>query len=91
VDRIVDFLLAEVNRRSRVDLSGNQIVRLRLGEAAQKAKVELLSATSTNVCVQYLEMGKDGPIHLDTTLTRAQLQAITGDAGVESLCVGRSC
>ena len=83
VDLVVDFLLAEVEKRSGVNLSTNQVVRLRLREAAENAKKGLSSAMSARISVKYLEIGEDGPIHLDTTLTRAQLREIAGDDGVE--------
>jgi len=78
VDLIVDFLLAQVKRRHRVDLSENQIVHLRLREAAEKAKAELSSAPTAPLRVLFLEMGIDGPIHLSTTLTAAKFHKITG-------------
>ena len=83
MDLIVDFLLAKVKKRFGVDLSTNQIVRLRLREAAEKAKKKLSSALFAPISVKYLEMGEDGPIHLDTMLTRAQFREIIGDDGVE--------
>ncbi|MCL2466677.1 MAG: Hsp70 family protein [Micrococcales bacterium] len=78
VDLIVDFLLTRVKRRHHVDLSANQIVHLRLREAAEKAKSELSSAPIACIRVPLLEMGTDGPIHLDTTLTETEFRQITG-------------
>ncbi|MCL2849475.1 MAG: Hsp70 family protein [Micrococcales bacterium] len=78
MDLIVDFLLARVKRRHRVDLSANQTVRGRLRDAAEQAQHELLSAAVAHVRVPFLELGGDGPINLDTTLTQAELEQITG-------------
>ena len=61
-----------------MDLSGDEVARLRLREAAEKAKAELASSASVRIHVTYLATSQDGPVHLDTRLTRAQLQAIVG-------------
>ncbi|CAM5785362.1 molecular chaperone DnaK [Cellulomonas persica] len=78
-NRIVDFLVAEVKNSSGVDLSKDKIALQRLREAAEQAKKELSSATSTNISLQYLSMSENGPIHLDTKLTRAKFQEMTKD------------
>jgi len=78
-NRIVDFLVAEVKNSSGVDLSKDKIALQRLREAAEQAKKELSSATSTNISLQYLSMSENGPIHLDTKLTRAKFQEMTQD------------
>ena len=78
-NRIVDFLVTEVKNSSGVDLSKDKIALQRLREAAEQAKKELSSATSTNISLQYLSMSENGPIHLDTKLTRAQFQQMTQD------------
>ena len=78
-NRIVDFLVTEVKNSSGVDLSKDKIALQRLREAAEQAKKELSSATSTNISLQYLSMSENGPIHLDTKLTRAKFQEMTKD------------
>ena len=78
-NRIVEWLVAEVKNSSGVDLSKDKIALQRLREAAEQAKKELSSATSTNISLQYLSMSENGPIHLDTKLTRAQFQQMTQD------------
>ena len=78
-NRIVEFLVTEVKNTSGVDLSKDKIALQRLREAAEQAKKELSSATSTNISLQYLSMSENGPIHLDTKLTRAQFQQMTQD------------
>ncbi len=78
-NRIVDFLVTEVKNSSGVDLSKDKIALQRLREAAEQAKKELSSATSTNISLQYLSTSENGPIHLDTKLTRAKFQEMTKD------------
>ncbi|QCB94731.1 molecular chaperone DnaK [Cellulomonas shaoxiangyii] len=74
---IVQHLINEVKNTTGVDLSKDKIALQRLREAAEQAKKELSSATSTNISMQYLSMSENGPIHLDTKLTRAQFQQLT--------------
>ncbi len=76
---IVEWLIGEVKKSDGVDLSKDKIALQRLREAAEQAKKELSSATSTNINMQYLSMTENGPIHLDTRLTRAQFEQMTAD------------
>ncbi|MDR0483145.1 MAG: molecular chaperone DnaK [Cellulomonadaceae bacterium] len=78
-NRIVEFLIKQVKNASGVDLSKDKIALQRLREAAEQAKKELSTATSTNISMQYLSMSENGPIHLDEKLTRAQFQQMTQD------------
>ncbi|RXR25267.1 molecular chaperone DnaK [Oerskovia turbata] len=78
-NRIVEHLIQQVKNSSGVDLSKDKIALQRLREAAEQAKKELSSATSTNISMQYLSMSENGPIHLDEKLTRAQFQQMTQD------------
>lgn len=78
-NRIVDWLVGQVKNSTGVDLSKDKIAVQRLREAAEQAKKELSSATSTNISLQYLSMSENGPIHLDEKLTRAQFQQMTAD------------
>ncbi len=78
-ERIVQHLLTTVKNTSGVDLSKDKIAMQRLRDAAEQAKKELSSATSTNISLQYLSMSENGPIHLDETLTRAQFEQMTKD------------
>ncbi len=77
--RIVEHLIKQVKNTSGVDLSKDKIALQRLREAAEQAKKELSSATSTNISMQYLSMSENGPVHLDEKLTRAQFQQMTQD------------
>ena len=77
--RIVDWLIDQVKAKTGADLSKDAVALQRLKEAAEQAKKELSSATSTNISLQYLSMTADGPIHLDETLTRAKFEELTSD------------
>ena len=77
--RIVDWLVKQVKNKNGVDLSKDKIAMQRLKDAAEQAKKELSSATSTNINLQYLSMSESGPIHLDEKLTRSNFQEMTAD------------
>ena len=78
--KIIDWLVAEVKNKYGVDLSKDKIALQRLKEAAEQAKKELSSSTSTSISMQYLAMTPDGtPVHLDETLTRAHFEETTSD------------
>ncbi|GAA4284475.1 molecular chaperone DnaK [Brevibacterium daeguense] len=77
--RIVDWLVQEIKSGYGVDLSKDSTAMQRLKEAAEQAKKELSSATSTNISLQYLSMSENGPIHLDQSLTRAKFEEMTKD------------
>mgnify|MGYP001739778364 FL=1 len=77
--RVVNWLIDQVKVKTGADLSKDAVALQRLKEAAEQAKKELSSATSTNISLQYLSMTADGPIHLDETLTRAKFEELTAD------------
>ena len=78
--KIIDWLVGEVKNKYGVDLSKDKIALQRLKEAAEQAKKELSSSTSTSISMQYLAMTPDGtPVHLDETLTRAHFEEMTSD------------
>ena len=77
--RVVEWLLAQVKANTGADLSKDKIALQRLQEAAEQAKKELSSATSTNISLQYLSVTPEGPIHLDEKLTRAKFEELTHD------------
>ncbi len=76
--RVVNYLLNQLKVKG-IDLSKDKIALQRLREAAEQAKKELSSSTSTNVSLQYLSVTPDGPVHLDEQLTRAKFQDLTKD------------
>ncbi|MDO5618605.1 molecular chaperone DnaK [Kocuria sp.] len=77
--RIVDWLLSQVKSKTGADLSKDKIALQRLKEAAEQAKKELSSASSTNISLQYLSVTPEGPVHLDETLSRAKFEDLTSD------------
>ncbi|WP_313357162.1 molecular chaperone DnaK [Microbacterium sp.] len=78
-DRIVKHLLTTVKNNTGVDLSNDKIAMQRLRDAAEQAKKELSTATSTNISLQYLSMSENGPIHLDESISRTQFEQMTSD------------
>jgi molecular chaperone DnaK len=77
--RVVDHLVTTVRTNTGVDLAKDKIAMQRLREAAEQAKKELSSATTTTISLQYLSMTENGPVHLDEKLTRAQFEQMTSD------------
>ncbi|WP_338748887.1 molecular chaperone DnaK [Janibacter alittae] len=78
-ERIVDHLLTQVKNNTGVDLANDKIAMQRLRDAAEQAKKELSSASTTSINLQYLSMGDNGPIHLDESLSRANFEKMTKD------------
>ncbi|MFL0459529.1 molecular chaperone DnaK [Kytococcus sedentarius] len=76
-DAVVQHLLTSVKNTTGVDLSNDKIAMQRLRDAAEQAKKELSSSTSTSINLQYLSMGENGPIHLDESLSRTQFEQMT--------------
>ncbi|MGY1643982.1 molecular chaperone DnaK [Geodermatophilus sp. SYSU D00703] len=78
-ERIVKHLVQTFNASNGIDLSKDKLAMQRLREAAEKAKIELSGAQSTNVNLPYITAGAEGPLHLDVTMTRAEFQRMTQD------------
>ena len=74
---IVNYLLAEFKKETKVDISKDIAAMQRVREAAEKAKIELSGVSSTNVNLPYLTVGRDGPVHMDISLTRAKFNQLT--------------
>ena len=74
--RIIDFIIAEFKKEQGVDLSKDVLALQRLKEAAEKAKIELSSATSTDVNLPYITADASGPKHLSVKITRSKLESI---------------
>src|SRR6186713_3529179 len=70
--RVVEHLIKEVKNAEGVDLAKDKAAVQRLREAAEQAKKELSTAQQTTISLQYVSVGENGPVHLDTKLTRAQ-------------------
>ncbi|MEO7348733.1 MAG: molecular chaperone DnaK [Terrimesophilobacter sp.] len=77
--RIVDHLIKKFKETTGVDVSNDKIAKQRLKEAAEQAKKELSSSTSTSIQLPYLSLTENGPANLDETLTRAQFEQMTSD------------
>ncbi len=77
--RVIDWLLAEFKRDQGIDLSKDPQAMQRLKEAAEKAKIELSTATTTEINLPYITADASGPKHLVMTLTRAKLESLVAD------------
>jgi molecular chaperone DnaK len=77
--KLVDHMAAEFKNTSGVDVSSDKIALQRLKEAAEQAKKELSSSTSTQVQLPYLSLTESGPANLDMTISRAQFESMTND------------
>lgn len=74
---LIDYLVDEFKKEQNVNLKGDPLAMQRLKEAAEKAKIELSSATSTEVNLPYITADATGPKHLVVTISRAKLEALT--------------
>ena len=77
--RVVDWLVKQFKNKNGTDLSQDKIARQRLQEAAEKAKIELSSASETHINLPYITLGESGPLHLEEKLTRSEFQRLTSD------------
>ena len=76
---IVDYLLSEFKKESGIDLKSDKLALQRLKEAAEKAKIELSSATQTEINLPFVTADKTGPKHINLKMTRAKLEALVED------------
>ena len=77
--KVMDWMVSEFKRDNGIDLSKDKMSAQRLIEAAEKAKIELSSMTSTNINLPFITADASGPKHLDLTLTRAKFDDLTRD------------
>ncbi len=77
--KVMDYLVSEFQKSDGIDLSKDKMAAQRLKEAAEKAKKELSSATTTNINLPFITANQEGPKHLDITLTRAKFDELTAD------------
>ncbi|NLK16969.1 MAG: molecular chaperone DnaK [Clostridiales bacterium] len=77
--RIIDHLVSEFRAQAGIDLSKDKMAMQRLKEAAEKAKIELSTLTSTTINLPFITMDASGPKHLDTQLSRQKFNALTED------------
>ena len=76
---LTQYMLSEFKRTEGIDLSGDKMAMQRLREAAEKAKKELSSATTTNINLPFITATSEGPKHFDMNLTRAKFDELTHD------------
>ncbi len=76
---IVDYLLSEFKKENGIDLKSDKLALQRLKEAAEKAKIELSSATQTEINLPFVTADKTGPKHINLKMTRAKLEALVED------------
>ena len=77
--RICDHLLREFQQQEGVNLAKDPVALKRVKEEAEKAKIALSSATVTNINLPYISANRNGPVHMDITLTRAKFEELTQD------------
>ncbi len=77
--RVLKYLIDEFKSQTGIDLSGDKLALQRLKEAAEKAKIELSSKTSTDINLPFLTADASGPKHFNITLTRAKLESLVSD------------
>jgi len=78
-DKIIDHLVDSFKSDNGIDLSQDKMALQRLKEAAEKAKIELSSVSSTQISLPFISAGDAGPLHLEETLTRAKFNELTQD------------
>ena len=74
---IIDWLVANFKSENGIDLSSDKMAMQRLKDAAEKAKKDLSSASQAQISLPFITAGANGPLHLETTLTRAQFNQLT--------------
>ncbi|NLY39268.1 MAG: molecular chaperone DnaK [Firmicutes bacterium] len=77
--RLIDYIADEFKKEHGIDLRNDRMALQRLKEAAEKAKIELSSVTSTSVNLPFITATQEGPKHLDMNLTRAKFEELTAD------------
>jgi molecular chaperone DnaK len=88
---IVDWMVAEFKREQGIDLAADRMALQRLYEAAEKAKIELSSAQSTQINLPFVTATPEGPKHLDMQLTRAKLNDLTADLLARTVAPTKQC
>lgn len=78
-NKIIDWLVAQFKDANGIDLSQDKMAMQRLKDAAEKAKKDLSGVSSTQISLPFITAGDAGPLHLETTLSRAKFDEITAD------------
>ncbi len=77
--RIIDYLVENFKKENGIDLSKDKMAMQRLKDAAEKAKKDLSGVTTTQISLPFISQGEEGPLHLETTLTRAKFEDLIRD------------
>ncbi len=77
--RLMDYMVDEFKKENGIDLSKDKMAMQRIKDAAEKAKKDLSSMTTTNINLPFLTQNADGPVHLDMTITRAKFENLCKD------------
>lgn len=77
--KIIDWIISEFKKDQGIDLAGDQLAMQRINEAAEKAKIELSTAETTEINQPFITSGSDGPKHLQLTITRSKLEELVSD------------
>ncbi len=77
--RVIDWMISEFKKAEGIDLTNDKLAMQRIKEAAEKAKIELSSTTTTNINIPYISSDATGPKHLDLNLTQAKFNELTAD------------
>lgn len=78
-DVIIKYLVEEFKKENGIDLSQDKMALQRLKDAAEKAKKDLSGVSSTQISLPFISGGANGPLHLETTLSRAKFESLTSD------------
>ena len=78
-ERIMDYLVDIFKKENGIDLSKDKMAMQRIKDAAEKAKKDLSGMTTTEISLPFLTQGEDGPLHLETSLTRAKFEELVDD------------
>jgi molecular chaperone DnaK len=89
--RVIDWLIAEFQRETNIDLKQDRMALQRLKEAAEKAKCELSTAQQTEIVLPFISADASGPKHLNTVLTRQKYESITDDLLERTIDPCRRC
>jgi len=89
--RVIDWLIAEFQRETSIDLKQDRMALQRLKEAAEKAKCELSSAHQTEIVLPFISADASGPKHLNTVLSRQKYESITDDLLERTIDPCRRC
>ena len=77
--RIVDYMVQDFKQKNGIDLTRDKMAMQRLKEAAEKAKIELSSSTTTNINLPFISMNENGPLHFEMDLSKAKFDELTHD------------